>query len=67
MNNVPIYIPNKKNISSSSAKKLIDLQKNAISTTQALKMTFYLKLCPKITLHIRRYMYDGRLFTGNSY
>ena len=61
MNNVPIYIPNKKNISSSSAKKLIDLQKNAISTTQALKKIFYLKLYPKITLHIRTFTLDGRL------
>jgi hypothetical protein len=35
--------------------------KNAISTTQALKKTFYLKLCPKITLHIRTFTLDGRL------
>ena len=34
MNNVPIYIPNKKNISSSSAKKCPHQQKTAISTTQ---------------------------------
>ena len=42
------------------AKKCSHQQKNAISTTQALKKTFYLKLCPKITLHIRRYMLDVR-------
>ena len=36
------------------SKKVVDLQKNAISTTQALKKTFYLKLYPKITLHIQR-------------
>ena len=56
-----LLIPNKKNISSSSAKKCSHQQKNAISTTQALKMTFYLKLYPKITLHIRTYTLDGRL------
>ena len=43
------------------SKKVVDLQKNAISTTQALKKTFYLKLYPKITLHIRTYTLDGRL------
>ena len=48
----------------SSAKKCSH-QKNAISTTQALKMTFYLKLYPKITLHIRTYTLDGRLTPRN--
>ena len=43
------------------SKKVVDLQKNAISTTQALKKTFYLKLYPKITLHIRTFTLDGRL------
>ena len=47
-------IPNKKQISTSSAKKCSHQQNNAISTTQALKKTFYLKVFPKITLHIRR-------------
>ena len=32
-----IYIPNKKHICSSSAKKCCHQQKNAINTTQALK------------------------------
>ena len=36
-------------------------KKNAISTTQALKKTFYLKIYPKITLHIRTFTLDGRL------
>ena len=44
-----------------TAKKCPHQQKNAISTTQALKKTFYLKLYPKITLHIRTYTLDGRL------
>ena len=59
MNN--LYSQQKTHFFFSSAKKCSHQQKNAISTTQALKKTFYLKLYPKITLHIRTYTLDGRL------
>ena len=44
-----------------SKKMQLALHRQRESLTQALKMSFYLKLCPKITLHIRTYTLDGRL------
>ena len=36
------------------------------TTTQPLKKTFYLKLYPKITLHIRTFTLDGRLLCSTN-